>query len=55
MTKITLIFPLTQSKSGLEPNFMKRFTVRIQSKINKISHIPDPVQSKTSPMLISDK
>jgi len=33
---------------------MKDFTVRIQSKINKIRHSPGPVQSKSSPMLISD-
>jgi len=32
---------------------MKQFTVRIQSKFNKIRHGPDPVQSKSSPMLIS--
>jgi len=29
-------------------------TARIQSKSNKIHHRPDPVQSKSSPMLISD-
>jgi len=33
---------------------MKHFAVRIQSKINKIHQSPDPVQSKSSPMLISD-
>jgi len=33
---------------------MKKITVRIQSKANKIRHSPDPVQSKTRPMLISD-
>jgi len=32
---------------------MKKFTVRIQSKFNKIQHSPDPVQSKPSAMLIS--
>jgi len=29
------------------------FTVRIQSKFNKICYSPDPVQPKSSPMLIS--
>ena len=33
---------------------MKHFTVRIQSKINKIRHSPVPVQSKSGPMLISE-
>jgi len=28
---------------------MKQFTIRIQSRINKIRHSPDPVQSKSSP------
>jgi len=48
-----LIFPLSQSNSGPDPNFMKKITVRIQSKSNKIRHSPDPVQSKSIPMLIS--
>jgi len=48
-----VIFWLTQSKPGPDPKFMKWFTVRIQSKFNKSHHSPDPVQSKTSPMLIS--
>ena len=52
-TKITQIFPLSQSKSGLDPKFVKKITVRIQSKSNKIRNGPDPVQSKSSPMLIS--
>jgi len=33
---------------------MKQFAVRNQSKFNKIRHSPDPVQSKSSPMLISN-
>jgi len=32
---------------------VNQFTVRTQSKFNKIRLSPDPVQSKTSPMLIS--
>ena len=32
---------------------MKQFTARIQTKVNKIRHSMDPVQSKSSPMLIS--
>ena len=32
---------------------MQYFTVRFQSKINKILHSPNPVQSKSSPVLIS--
>jgi len=32
---------------------MKQSTVRIQSKFLEIRHSPDPVQSKSSPMLIS--
>jgi len=32
---------------------MKRFTVQIQSEINKIRRSPDPVQSKPSPIPIS--
>jgi len=30
---------------------MKHFTDRIQSKINKILHSPDPVQPKSSPIM----
>jgi len=33
---------------------MKQLTVRIQTRFNKIQHSPDLVQSKSSPMLISD-
>ena len=51
--KLRNSFSLTQSKSGPVPKFMNHFTVRIQSKINKIRHRPDPVQTKSSPMLIS--
>jgi len=43
-----------QLKSGPDPKFMKQLTVRIQFKFNKIRHSPDPVQFKSSPMLISD-
>jgi len=32
---------------------MKQFTLRIQPKSNKIRYSPDPVQSMSSPMLIS--
>jgi len=46
-------FPLTQSKCGPNPKFMKQFTVRVQSKLNKIRHSSDPVHSKSSPTLIS--
>jgi len=46
-------FPLTQSKSGPDPNIMKRSTGRIQSKIKKFGYRPGPVQSESSPMLIS--
>ena len=46
-------FPLTQSKPGPVPKVLKRFTPRIQSKFNKICYISDPVQPKSSPMLIS--
>jgi len=52
--KLKNSFPLTQFKSGYDPKFMKHFTVRVQSKINKSRHSPDPVRSKSSPMLISD-
>jgi len=51
--KLPNSFPLTQSKSDPDPKLMKQFTVRIQSKSNKIRHSPDPVQSKSSPLLIS--
>jgi len=44
-------FPLSQSKSGHDPNFIKRFTVQIQSK--EVHYSPDPVLSKSGPMLIS--
>ena len=53
LTKLHSSFPLTQSKTSLVPKFMKHFTVRVQSKINEIRHSPDPVQSNSSPMLIS--
>ena len=43
---IPLQFSLTQSKSGPDPKLMKQFTVRIQSKINKIRH--SPVSSEIS-------
>jgi len=46
-------FPWNQSKSGPDPKFMEHFKIRIQSKINEIRHSPDPVQSKSSSMLIS--
>jgi len=46
-------FPLTQSKSGPDRKCIKQFTIRVQSRINKILHIPDPVQSKPSSVLIS--
>jgi len=49
---IAQIFPLSLSKSGPDPKLLKKITVRIQSKSNKICHRPDPVQSKSSPMLI---
>jgi len=45
-------FPSTQTNSCPDLKFMKHFTVRIQSKIKKIRHNPDPVKSKSSPMLI---
>ena len=47
MTKISArnSFPLIQSTSGPDPEFMKHFTDRIQSKFNKIRHSPDSVQS----------
>jgi len=45
--------PLTHSKSCPGPQFVQHFAVRLQSKFNKIRHSPDPVQSKSSPMLIS--
>jgi len=32
---------------------MKQFSVRIQSKFNKVSHSLDPFQSKSTPMLFS--
>ena len=51
--KLRNVCPLTQSKPGPDPKFVKHFAFRIQSKINKIGHSPDPVQSKSSPMLIS--
>jgi len=54
LTKLHNYFPLTQSKTSPDPKFMKRFAVRILSKINKIRQTADQVQSKTSPMLISD-
>jgi len=50
MTEITQTF----SKSGPGANLLKRFTVRHQSKINKIRRSQDLVQSKSNPMLISD-
>ena len=53
MTKLCNSCSLTQSKSGPDPKFVKHFAIRIQSKINKIRHSPDPVRSKSSPMLIS--
>jgi len=48
-------FPLTQCKSGPVPKFIKHFKVQIRSIINKIPHSPDPVQSKSSPKLISGR
>jgi len=51
--KYCISFPLTHSISSPDPIFLKRFTVWIQSNINKICHSPAPVQSKSSPMLIS--
>jgi len=47
--------PLTHSKSGADPKFMKLCTDEIQSKFTKIPHSPDPVQSKYSliPLLYS--
>jgi len=47
--KLRNSFPLTQSKSGPDPNFMKQFTSRIQSKTNKFVIVrfqsnPCPVQ-----------
>jgi len=45
-TKVTQFFSLIQSNSGPDHKFLKRFTVRIQSKKN--SYRPDPVQSKSS-------
>jgi len=52
--KLPNSFPLIQSNSGSEPNFLKHFAVQSQPKINRIRNIPDPLQSKSSPMLISD-
>ena len=46
--KYRISFPLIKSKAGPDPNFLKRITVRIQSKFNKIRRSPDPVQSKSS-------
>jgi len=47
------LFPKTQSKSGPVPTFLKRFTVRTQSKSTQIRYGPDVVQPKPSPILIS--
>ena len=54
MTKITQFLSIkwVQIRPGSK-NF-KSFTVRVQSKINKIRHSPVPVHLKSSPMLISD-
>jgi len=52
-TKIKQNFPISQSKCGPGPKFKKSIPVRFQFKSNKIRHSPEPVQSKSSPMLIS--
>ena len=52
MTKTSKLFPLTQSESGPGRKNMKQFTVWIQSKNNKIRCRPDPVQFRSSPILI---
>jgi len=44
ITNITQFFPLTQSKSIPDPEFMKQVTGRIQSRLNKIRHNPGPIQ-----------
>jgi len=55
MTKIMQFFPLTQSKCGSDPKILGQFAIRFQSKINNFRNRPDPVQPKSSPMIISDR
>jgi len=38
-------FPFNQSESSSDPKFLKRITVRFQSKSNKIECSPCPVHS----------
>ena len=42
-------FPVSQSKSGPDPDpkFIKRFTVRIQSKSEDVHCGPDPVHGRS--------
>jgi len=53
MTKITQFLSINWVLIQSRFKIVKHFTDRNQSKINKIRHSPDPVQSKSSPMLIS--
>jgi len=53
VTKTSQFFSNNSVQIRPDPKFMKQFTGRIQSKFIKIRHRPDPVQTKSSPMLIS--
>ena len=53
IAKISQFFSINSVQTGPGPKLMKHSAVRTQTKINNIRHIPDPVQSKYSPMLIS--
>ena len=55
MAKTSQFFSINSVQIRPDPKFMKQFTIRIQSKFDKIRHSPDPVQSKSRPMLISFK
>jgi len=52
-TKMPHFVSINSVQIRSRPKILMWFTVRIQPKLKKICYSPDPVQSKSSPMLIS--